>query len=115
MKSGSGGALIPALLAYQNFKSTLKLSTSSLCEAVRDGSLEAFVSERMELYTVLLFAHLTLITLPSTTLPSTSLPSTPILFQSLSLAVALKLLVTCIKPRPARSHILLGPTYPLRS
>ncbi|KAL1499487.1 hypothetical protein AB1Y20_011690 [Prymnesium parvum] len=48
--------------ALQNFKSTLKLSQASLCEALRNGDIEAFRSERMEMYTVM--------TMLSTVMPS---------------------------------------------
>lgn len=39
--------------ALQSFKSTLKLSKEMLCTAVRDGNIDMFVSEKMEMYTVM--------------------------------------------------------------
>mmetsp|Transcript_28544 Transcript_28544/g.77269 ORF Transcript_28544/g.77269 Transcript_28544/m.77269 type:complete len:704 (+) Transcript_28544:268-2379(+) len=48
--------------ALQSFKMTLDLSQGALCNAVRDGDLEAFRSSRMEMYTVM--------TMISTVMPS---------------------------------------------
>ena len=39
--------------ALQSFKSTLKLSQQALCAALRDGDLQAFSSDRMEVSTVM--------------------------------------------------------------